>query len=194
MKALLVLLLLTSVAYADDERSKKDQYWADKQGDHPPLRSVNRKKLVGKKPGKVITIWNNHTDEWYAIAASAKTIPQADVERLLRCHFTNEPTTMDKRLGKVLLDAARHFDKRRINIVSGYRAPKYNLILRKKGRRVARDSEHTHGNAVDFYIPGVSTEELYQWEMANQIGGVGKYVSDGWVHVDTGRKRTWIDP
>jgi uncharacterized protein YcbK (DUF882 family) len=191
MKALVILLLLTGTAFG---QSKKDEYWAAKSDKHKPLRTVDRKKLVGKKPAKVISIYNGHTDEWIAVDARAKKIPDPQVDRLLRCHFTNEPTEMDHKLGGVLLEAARHFKVDRINIVSGYRAPKYNLMLRKKGHRVARDSQHTHGNAVDFYLPGISTDALYEFEMAHQIGGVGKYISDGFVHVDTSKKRTWIDP
>jgi uncharacterized protein YcbK (DUF882 family) len=193
MKTLLVLLLLASTAHAD-ALTKKDAYWAAKSEKHAALRKIDRAKLVGKKPAKVISIYNGHTDEWFAVDAKAKSLPQAGTNRLLRCHFTNDVIEMDRRLSGVLLEAARHFKSDRINIVSGYRAPKYNLILRKKGHRVARDSQHTFGHAVDFWLPGVSTEALYDWEMAHQIGGVGKYISDGFVHVDVGKKRTWIDP
>lgn len=192
MKALLVLVLLAGTAQAQSKHpSKKDDYWADKQGAHDPLRKIDRKKLVGKKPAEVVSIWNSWTHEWAAIEQKAKTLPQALVDRLLRCHFTNEPTEMDSRLASVLLGAARHFKSRRINIVSGYRAPKYNLMLRKKGRNVAKDSEHTKGHAVDFWLPRVDVKDLYDWAMAHQIGGVGFYADSGFVHVDTGKKRTW---
>jgi hypothetical protein len=193
----LLALLVPAVAHADATApvvSKKDAYWAAKQEKQQPIRKVNRKKLVGKKPARVVSIYNSWTHEWLAVDASAKKLPGELDDRFFRCHFTNEPTAMDDRLGKVILEAARHFGARRINIVSGFRAPKYNLMLRKKGRRVSKDSEHTRGHAVDFWLPGVSTEQLYEWAMANQIGGVGKYISDGFVHVDVGRKRTWIDP
>jgi len=197
----LAVLLTPSLAAADetDEAekapvAKKDQYWAAKQTPGEPLRKVNRKKLVGKPPAKVINLFNTWTHEWVSVDATARRLPDGIPDRFLRCHFTNEPTDMDKRLSGVVLEAARHFGKRRVNIVSGFRAPKYNLMLRKKGRRVSRDSEHTRGHAVDFWLPGVSVEQLYEWAMANQIGGVGKYISDGFVHVDVGRKRTWIDP
>ena len=194
MKALLLVLGLLSLTSTAQAQSKKDEYWAAKQEAHDPIRKVDRKKLVGKKPAKLINIFNTWTHEWVAVDAKTKTLPAPETNRLLRCHFTNDATEMDHHLAGVILDAARHFKVDRIQIVSGYRAPKYNLMLRKKGHRVARDSEHTLGHAVDFDLPGISTEELYEYEMQHQLGGVGKYISDGFVHVDVGRKRTWIDP
>jgi uncharacterized protein YcbK (DUF882 family) len=193
--ALVVLVALAAPAHADEPEwtSKKDARWQDKQQPGKPLRKVDRKKLVGKPAARVISLYNTWTHEWVAVDAKAKALPEALTDRLLRCHFTNEPTEMDNRLSGVVLEAARHFGATRVNIVSGFRAPKYNLMLRKKGRRVAKDSEHTRGHAVDFWMPGVSTEALYEWAMAHQIGGVGKYVSDGFVHMDVGRKRTWVD-
>ena len=52
------------------------------------------------------------------------------------------------------VEAARHFDAERVEIISGYRHPKYNLMLRKKGHQVAAGSYHTKAKAVDFRIPG----------------------------------------
>jgi uncharacterized protein YcbK (DUF882 family) len=191
--AIAVLVAAASPAAAD-ALSKKEARWQEKQAAGKPLRKLDRKKLLGKPAAKVISIYNTWTHEWVAVEAKLKALPKQLTDRLLRCHFTNEPTDMDNRLSEVVLAAARHFGATRVNIVSGFRAPKYNLMLRKKGRRVAKDSEHTRGHAVDFWMPGVSTEELYRWAMRNQLGGVGKYVSDGFVHMDVGKKRTWVDP
>jgi uncharacterized protein YcbK (DUF882 family) len=203
VRAALVIALVALAAPAAAEEtalpappapSKKDARWNEKQSPGKPLRKVDRKKLVGKPAGKVISLYNTWTHEWVAVDAKAKALPEELTDRLLRCHFTNEPTDMDNRLSGVVLEAARHFGATRVNIVSGFRAPKYNLMLRKKGRRVAKDSEHTRGHAVDFWMPGVSVDALYSWAMSHQVGGVGKYVSDGFVHMDVGKKRTWVDP
>jgi uncharacterized protein YcbK (DUF882 family) len=56
---------------------------------------------------------------------------------------------------------------------------------------VARDSQHTHGNAVDFRIPGVDVKSLEAWARRLRLGGVGLYLGSGFVHVDTGRVRYW---
>ena len=67
---------------------------------------------------------------------------------------------MDERLVEVLGHVARRFSAGRIEVVSGYRSPKYNLMLRKKGREVARTSQHSEGNAVDFRLRGIPTRRL----------------------------------
>lgn len=156
------------------------------------------KKRVGKKPATVVNIYNTWTHETVAIDAAlakAKTppLPPEAMNRFLRCHFTNHAMKMDERLFGVLLKAAEHFKVARVDIISGFRAPKYNLMLRKKGRRVARNSQHTFGNAVDFRLPGVTTERLRDWAKRLRLGGVGYYQGDGFIHVDTGPVRYWVE-
>lgn len=156
------------------------------------------KKRLGKKPPAIVNIYNTWTHEYVVIdtaLAKAKTppLPQETVDRFLRCHFTNHAIKMDARLFGVLIKAADHFKVERVDIVSGFRAPKYNLMLRKKGRRVARNSQHTFGNAVDFRLPGVTTEQLRDWARRLRLGGVGYYQGDKFVHVDTGPIRYWVE-
>ncbi len=158
------------------------------------------KKRLGKKPAPLINIYNTWTHEFVVVdAAAAKAkakqpaLPPAAVNHFLRCHFTNHEIQMDERLFGVLLSAADHFKAPRVDIVSGFRAPKYNLMLRKKGHRVARDSQHTYGHAVDFRLPGVTTERLRDWARRLRLGGVGYYQGDGFVHVDVGPIRYWVE-
>lgn len=98
---------------------------------------------------------------------------------------------MDRKLLEAVIGAATQFKSDVVNVVSGFRHPKYNLMLRKKGREVARDSQHTHGNAVDFSIPSVSVKKLHEWAKAQKLGGVGIYLGSGFVHMDTGPVRSW---
>ena len=95
------------------------------------------------------------------------------------------------RLIGVLTRVAGRFSARRIDVVSGYRSPKYNLMLRKKGHQVARDSQHTHGNAVDFRIRGVGTSQVLHYVRSLRVGGVGFYPHSQFVHSDTGKVRYW---
>ncbi len=150
-------------------------------------------RKVGAPPPPVVSLYNTWTHEWLALDADARAElpPPETVARFLRCHFTNQPTDMDGALAKTLRAAARHFKKDRIDVVSGFRAPKYNLMLRKKGRQVARDSQHTQGNAVDFRIPGVDVKTLEAWARRLRLGGVGVYQGSGFIHIDTGRVRYW---
>jgi uncharacterized protein YcbK (DUF882 family) len=151
---------------------------------------------IGKKPPALVNIYNTWTHEFVAVEAGQSATPSPAPEllnRFLRCHFTNHRTDMDARLFGVLVRAANKFRVSRVDIVSGFRAPKYNLVLRKKGRRVARQSEHTFGHAVDFRLPGVTTERLRNWARTLRLGGVGYYRDDKFVHVDVGPVRYWAE-
>lgn len=171
--------------------SKKAAYLdAKRASPRAPAPKLGGKPAAEARP--LINLRNTWTDEWMVIDATGPlTVAPAQVDRFLRDHYTNDPTTMDPRLIGVLREAANHFRVRRIEIVSGFRAPKYNLMLRKKGHEVARDSQHTHGNAVDFRLPGVSTEALHAWAVSRKLGGVGLYRGSGFIHMDTGRVRYW---
>jgi hypothetical protein len=109
----------------------------------------------------------------------------------LRDHFTNQPTNMDTRLIGVLQHVAGKFSAKRIEVVSGYRSPKYNLMLRKKGHQVARHSQHMEGHAVDFRIRGVATKQVLHYVKSLRLGGVGYYPNSQFVHSDTGPIRYW---
>jgi hypothetical protein len=192
------LLVGAGPALADDDYvAKKDQYLAEKQADADAAEDRQRWQRtldarLGKEPGPVINIYNTWTHEYRAVDAGfAPDLPPETVNRFLRCHFTNQPARMDARLFPALVRAANHFGSDRIDVVSGYRAPKYNLILRKKGRQVARNSQHTHGSAVDFRVRGVSVTRLHAWARSLRLGGVGYYPSSGFVHIDTDRVRYW---
>jgi len=151
-------------------------------------------KRIGKPPEPVINIYNTWTQEYLAVSADPKSTeapPRVCVDEFLRCHFANQPTEMDPRLLQALLKAARHFKSARIDIVSGFRSPKFNLILRKKGHEVARQSQHTLGHAVDFRLRGVSTKSLQQWARSLRMGGVGFYPSSAFIHIDVGPVRYW---
>ena len=109
----------------------------------------------------------------------------------LRDHFTHEFTWVDMRLAHILTASALHFRSNRVEIVSGYRSPKYNLMLRKKGHQVARESQHTLGTAVDFRVRNVGTEALHHFVRGLRVGGVGFYPRTRFIHADTGKVRYW---
>ncbi len=145
---------------------------------------------------RLVNLHNLWTKEWLAVEVPARgDIPPPSpelVRTFLRCHFTDEATqALDQRPLRLALEAARHFKAARIDIISGYRSPKYNLMLRKKGREVARDSQHTKGNAVDIRLPDISPRALSRWIRGKRLGGVGIYRTSGFVHVDSGPIRSW---
>ena len=109
----------------------------------------------------------------------------------LRDHYTKGTTFADTRLATVLAGAALKFHASRVDVVSGYRSPKYNLMLRKKGHQVARESQHMQGTAVDFRVRGASIEALREFVRGLHMGGVGYYPRTHFIHADTGKVRYW---
>ncbi|MCB1386075.1 MAG: DUF882 domain-containing protein [Nitratireductor sp.] len=112
----------------------------------------------------------------------------------LRDWRRNEPTKMDPNLFDLIWEVYRKSGSTNyIHVVSGYRAPASNEMLRKRGRGVAKNSQHTHGKAMDFFIPGVKLATLREIGLKLQVGGVGFYPTSGspFVHMDTGSVRHW---
>ena len=164
--------------------AKKDRAARGKSTHHGPPPAP------GAKPARLINLYNFWTKEWLAVEAGARP-PQATLDRFLRDHFTNKPSAMEPRLVDMVVAAAANFRSDVVQVISGFRHPKYNLILRKKGHQVARDSQHSHGTAIDFAIPSVPPQALEAWARAQKLGGVGFYPESGFVHMDTGPIRTW---
>jgi uncharacterized protein YcbK (DUF882 family) len=76
-------------------------------------------------------------------------------------------------------------------IISGYRTPATNAMLRRSTTGVALCSMHCKGRAIDIRLPGYSTRRLRNLSIALKAGGVGYYPKSDFVHLDTGRVRTW---
>jgi uncharacterized protein YcbK (DUF882 family) len=163
---------------------KKDLVARDKSTRHGPPPAP------GTRPARLVNLHNFWTKEWLAVDTAAPP-PRATVDHFLRDHFTNKPAQMEPRLLQMVVAAATSFHSDVALVVSGFRHPKYNLILRKKGHQVARDSQHTHGNAIDFFLPHITAQVLETWARAQKLGGVGLYPESGFVHMDTGPIRHW---
>jgi hypothetical protein len=144
---------------------------------------------VGARVLPIATLYNLWTREaWPLLPGRPYKRP---FQLFLRDHFTRDATFADTRLATLLAAAALRFNSPRVEVVSGYRSPKYNLILRKKGHQVARESQHLQGTAVDFRVRGVSTEALHDFVRGLRLGGVGFYPRTRFVHADTGKVRYW---
>ena len=112
----------------------------------------------------------------------------------LRDWRTQDETVMDRRLFDILWEVYRDVDgKQPIQIISSYRAPATNAMLRRRSSGVARHSQHMLGHAMDFFIPGVPLEQIRYAGLRLQRGGVGFYPTSGspFVHLDTGSIRHW---
>jgi uncharacterized protein YcbK (DUF882 family) len=78
-----------------------------------------------------------------------------------------------------------------VHVISGYRSPATNAMLRRRSKRVAKNSLHMAAKAVDIRVPGRSVADVRRAAWSLQAGGVGYYPRSGFVHVDTGEIRRW---
>ncbi|MES2044020.1 MAG: DUF882 domain-containing protein [Pseudomonadota bacterium] len=121
----------------------------------------------------------------------------AELNHGLRDWRTGQATAMDPRLLALLVQLRKRLDvpgNRKIDLISGYRSPRTNAMLRSAGGShtgVASQSQHMLGKATDIMIPGVSLERLRGAALSLGGGGVGYYPRDGFVHVDSGPVRHW---
>ena len=76
-------------------------------------------------------------------------------------------------------------------VISAYRSPSTNRMLRQKSKGVAKLSQHLEGNAIDVRLRGLNLENLRDTAMNLKLGGVGYYSASDFVHLDTGRVRYW---
>lgn len=76
-------------------------------------------------------------------------------------------------------------------LLSGYRTPQTNAMLRSSSRGVARNSLHMRGQAADLRLRSRSVSQIYRAASACEAGGVGKYSRSNFVHMDCGPIRTW---
>lgn len=76
-------------------------------------------------------------------------------------------------------------------VISAYRSPQTNEMLRRTSNGVARNSQHVIGRAIDVRLRGLQTAKLRDTARALRLGGVGYYAQSDFVHIDTGRPRYW---
>ncbi|AQP36037.1 DUF882 domain-containing protein [Vibrio anguillarum] len=78
-----------------------------------------------------------------------------------------------------------------VQIISGYRSPATNEMLRTHSSGVAKKSFHMLGQAIDFRLDGVQLSQVREAAIELGAGGVGYYPSSDFVHIDTGPVRHW---
>ena len=151
--------------------------------------------VVANGDTRAISLQHTHRDD--SITVTFKRNGRYDEEGLKKLNYflrdwrNDDQTRMDPQLFDILWEVSREVEaKEPIHIVSSYRSPATNAMLRRRSRGVAQFSQHMLGKAIDFKIPGVSTEELRIAGLRLQRGGVGFYPGS-FVHVDVGSVRHW---
>ncbi|NMG40287.1 DUF882 domain-containing protein [Chelativorans sp. ZYF759] len=113
---------------------------------------------------------------------------------ILRDWRRNEATEMDPQVLDLLWEVYQQSGSRAyIHVISAYRSPATNQMLRSRSSGVADNSQHTRGKAIDFFLPDVSPAKLRELGLRRHGGGVGYYPSSGspFVHLDSGSVRHW---
>ena len=144
-----------------------------------------------------LRLYNTHTGERVDVVyrrgdAYLKEGVRA-LEHHLRDHRTGDVHRFDPKLFDVLADlaAAAGRPDGEFQVISGYRSPKTNEMLRSTRNGVAKKSLHMEAQALDVRLTGVSTKKLHATALKLGRGGVGFYPHQDFIHVDTGRVRRW---
>jgi uncharacterized protein YcbK (DUF882 family) len=148
---------------------------------------------------KQLSFFHTHTGETletsYCCDGRYEPAALAEVNHFLRDFRVNEEHAIDPRLLDLLHTLYGELQtKDRYNVISGYRSPRTNSMLRERGGNdtgVAVHSLHMVGKAIDIRVPSVPLGELHKAALSLKLGGVGFYPKSNFVHVDVGRVRQW---
>ena len=149
-----------------------------------------------KQPARALGFRNTHTGESLETVywEQGVYIPEAldEINVVLRDHRTGDVHPIDPQLLDLLTHLQQSVDSARaFEVISGYRSPKTNAMLASNSGGVARKSLHMQGMAIDIRLPGKRLKDLRAAALSLEAGGVGYYPSSDFVHVDTGRVRSW---
>jgi uncharacterized protein YcbK (DUF882 family) len=151
--------------------------------------------VVANGDTRSITLQHTHRDD--SITVTFKRDGRYDQDALNKLNYflrdwrNDDQTAMAPQLFDILWEVYREVDaKTPIRIVSSYRSPATNAMLRRRSRGVAQFSQHMLGKAIDFNIEGIAIEDLRVAGLRLQRGGVGFYPGS-FVHMDVGSVRHW---
>lgn len=162
------------------------------------LASNGTQDAIAVGETRSLTMVHSHTGESLTITYKrAGSFDSSALEKLnwfLRDWRVDEPISMSPNLFDIVWHVYREVGASEpIKIMSAYRSPGTNAMLRRRSRAVAKESQHMRGNAMDIHIPGVSVTKVREIGLRLQRGGVGYYPSAGspFVHLDVGSVRHW---
>src|SRR5688572_9190209 len=144
-----------------------------------------------------ISFRNSHTDETFTgvYRVGDKYLPDAfdTINYILRDFRTDEVFPIDPRVIDIVYSVHQMTGQGQpFDIISGYRCPKTNAMLRETGGGgVAKNSLHMTGQAIDLRMRGFSTTRIRDLARQLRAGGVGYYASSDFVHMDSGIIRSW---
>ncbi len=115
-----------------------------------------------------------------------------EVNYFMRDWRTDETISIDARNLDIMAASQSLMDVNEpYMMLSGFRSPKTNAMLRSRSRRVAKNSLHIKGMAADLRLTSRSVSQMAKAAKACNAGGVGRYARSNFVHMDCGPIRTW---
>jgi uncharacterized protein YcbK (DUF882 family) len=161
-----------------------------------PALSVPNLGYSASAASRRLQFYHTHTGEALDVVYREGNdyLPDAldNIDSFLRDFRTGEAHPIDPTLLDQLHDIQRALGKTgRYEIISAYRSPKTNNMLRGKSNGVAKRSLHMQGRALDIRLTDVSTAKLRAAALELKSGGVGYYPKSKFIHIDTGRVRRW---
>ncbi|MEZ5500490.1 MAG: YcbK family protein [Steroidobacteraceae bacterium] len=143
-----------------------------------------------------LQLLNVHTGEechfCFARDGSYDTAGLRGLAHFLRDFRTGEEHEIDPRLYELLHSLAVACEREpRFEVISGYRSAATNAMLGARSTGVAKQSLHMSGQAIDIRLKDASIEKVRDIALGFQLGGVGYYRRSNFVHLDTGRVRSW---
>ena len=159
---------------------------ADAAGAAAGIAGIARLALVNTHTGEALDVVYRERGHYLDDAI-------AEIDRVLRDHRNGEVFPIDRVLLDQLdaLSALLGTGMRPFHVISGYRSPATNAMLAARSGGVATHSLHMSGRAIDIRMPGVPLAVLHRAALGLRAGGVGFYPRSDFVHVDTGRVRSW---
>jgi len=152
--------------------------------------------LAGPREERLLSFFHTHTGERLTVPyfADGAYLPGglSTLSSFLRDFRTGDEHPIDPALFDILNDLRLATGTRApFQVISGYRSPRTNSMLREHGRGVAQGSLHLSGRAIDVRLADVGSPALRDAGVELARGGVGYYRGPDFVHVDTGRVRRW---
>ncbi len=146
---------------------------------------------------RTLSLHHLHTDERlnvaYRIGDSYQRSALKRLNHFLRDFRSGDETAIDPQLFDLLHDVKRRLGHEHgtFEVISGYRSPRTNAMLRRTSTGVARRSLHMTGQAIDVRLTEMPTRNIRDAALTLGRGGVGYYPRSDFVHLDTGRVRRW---
>ncbi len=161
-----------------------------------PLALVSLPALARTRGPRQLSFYHTHTSEKLDVvyAEDGVYIPNAlnEINYLLRDFRSGHIHAIEPRLLDILHGVQeRTGSAGQFEVISGFRSVATNEMLRHQSTGVAQNSLHLKGQAIDVRLTGAATRNLRRAAVAMRQGGVGYYPTADFVHLDTGRFRTW---